>query len=136
MSAFFLLVVAAGIVFGYVVFALRRKKRLSPEAIKRLRKHWIAAKKIGEPSLRVLEAEKVLDGLLKELGYDGGFGEKLKRAGPRLRNEDAVWKAHKLRNRIAHEPGVRVTEAEAERALSAFERELLPFCGGFATLES
>ena len=58
-----------------------------------------------------------MDQLLGSLGYRGSFGEKLTAAGPRLRDVEALWRAHKLRNRLAHEPGVRIAEKEAQRAV-------------------
>jgi hypothetical protein len=39
-------------------------------------------------------------------------------------NANAVWTAHKLRNQIAHEPGVTVTYEDARQALGAFKQAL------------
>ena len=66
----------------------------------------------------------MVDNLLGALGYQGSFADKLKKAGPRFQNLDALWSAHKLRNRIAHEVGIHVQPKEAERALRAFEGAL------------
>lgn len=80
--------------------------------------------RISDSSRRVLEAENILDRALRDIGYQGTFGEKLKRMQRTLPNIDAVWHAHKLRNRLAHEPGLLLRKEEGERAVSAFEKAL------------
>jgi len=47
------------------------------------------------------------------------LGDLLKRYGSKLPNEQPVWNAHKLRNRIAHEPQVTVSATDADRAVNA-----------------
>ena len=80
-----------------------------------------------DPARRVLETEKVLDGILNSLGYEGSLADKLRRGGARLPDIEAIWAAHKLRNRIAHEPGITVTEKEAQLAVGAFARVIRRF---------
>lgn len=54
--------------------------------------------------LAILEADIILDDLLKEQGYRGeSIGERLRDANPLQFNTlDLAWKAHKVRNDIAH----------------------------------
>ena len=99
-------------------------RRLSGAKRARLQKQWDIVRDIHNPMLRVLEAEKILDQAFALVGYRGSFGEKLQKAGPRFPFEQDLWNAHKLRNRIAHESGMAVSEADAARALAAFERAL------------
>jgi len=84
--------------------------------------------KKDEPSsyhLAVLNADKLLDQVLKELGYKGQtMGERLKSATPKFSNRNDVWSAHKLRNMIAHETDVRVSYENARRALTSFRHAL------------
>lgn len=75
----------------------------------------------------MLEAENILDRVLRDSGYQGTFGEKLKRMQKTIPHIDAVWHAHKLRNRIAHEPGTHISNRETEVALRTFERVLKIF---------
>lgn len=119
----------AAILAAYVWWRLRRRAWLPARERARLRRAWAYAVGVRDPALRVLEAEKVVDQLLGSLGYRGSFGEKLKVAGPRLHNREALWRAHKLRNRLAHEPGVRIAEQEAQRAVRAFGNVLDAFAG-------
>ena len=111
----------------YVWWSMKKKFGLSRAAAKNIEYHWVKMKKIQDPARRVMEADSILDQTLKELGYQGSLGEKLKKAGPILPNTNDVWNAHKLRNKIAHEPGVQVTDAEANRALRSFEKAIKKF---------
>lgn len=54
--------------------------------------------------LAIIEADIMLDELLNDLGYTGSsIGEKLKGANPAsFATLDDAWKAHKVRNEIAH----------------------------------
>lgn len=73
----------------------------------------------------VLEADKLLDRALKERGLKGQtMGDRLKSAKTMLSNNNAVWQAHKMRNRLAHETGVRLTQGEVRGALSGFKSGL------------
>ena len=117
---------AVGLV-AYVWWCLRRRRRLPARERRRLQRSWEYAVSVRDPVLRVLEAEKVVDQLLGSLGYRGSFGEKLTAAGPRLRDVEALWRAHKLRNRLAHEPGVRIAAKEAQRAVRTFGDTLAAF---------
>jgi len=116
----FLCVVAVAVVC-FVYWKLK-SRRLSSSIRRKLEEQWGKLEGIADPALRILEAEKVLDQALSVCGYLGSFGEKLKVAGPRFKNIDALWNAHRLRNRIAHEPGFAVKEAEAERTVRVFRK--------------
>ncbi|MBI3618940.1 hypothetical protein HY213_02805 [Candidatus Peregrinibacteria bacterium] len=98
-----------------------RKGRFFPPGKKRFRRRWIAAQTLSDTNRRVLEGDKVLDALLMELGFRGTLGEKLRAAEKKLADPNAVWRAHKLRNRIAHEAGFIASEREADAAMRAFE---------------
>ncbi len=101
-----------------------RRRRLSAADAASLRAEFALLDSIPDDARRVLEAEKILDHAFASLGYRGTFADKLRQAGPRLGGVQAVWDAHKLRNRIAHERSVTVDRAQARRALAAFERAL------------
>lgn len=54
--------------------------------------------------LAIIEADIILEELLSELGYAGvSVGDKLKSAPSSFRTIDQAWRAHNVRNRIAHE---------------------------------
>ncbi len=55
--------------------------------------------------LAIIEADIILDEILKESGYAGvSLGERLRSISPtQLQSLDDAWEAHKVRNQIAHE---------------------------------
>lgn len=119
-------VVALVVVIGILLFIRKalRGRGLSASSAARLHAAMDSAAAMPDPHRRVLEAAKVLDSAFAELGFQGSFADKLRAAGPRLKNEQAVWDALKLRNRIAHEVGIAVAEGEARRAVDSFSKAL------------
>ncbi len=113
----------------FVVWSLRRRSILSASECQKLKGQFAHAESLQDPVRRILEAEKVVDRLLGALGYTGSFGDKLKAAGPRLPNIQALWDAHKLRNRLAHEPGATANGREADAAVRAFAFAVRRFIG-------
>jgi hypothetical protein len=76
----------------------------------------------------VSEADKLFDQVMRQSGISGDtMGERLKSARGRFSDRsvyDAVWRAHKLRNALAHEIGFDLVPSQAREALSDFERGL------------
>jgi len=83
---------------------------------------------IAKPSaLRqaVIEADKLLDYVLKGKKFRGEtLGERLKAAREAFSDNDGVWYAHKLRNRLVHEAEYEAMAYELRDALKHFERAL------------
>ena len=75
--------------------------------------------------LAVIDADKLLDEALKKKGFSGKtMGERLVAAQRSLKDNDSVWYAHKLRNRLVHEPDVKLKKNETQNALSGFKKGL------------
>jgi hypothetical protein len=75
--------------------------------------------------LAIIDADKLLDQALKKHHYKGKtMGERLVSAQRVIKDNDAVWYAHKLRNRLVHEPNVRLKKKEAQMALTGFRQGL------------
>lgn len=73
----------------------------------------------------VLEADKLLDKALKEMGIPGdSMGEKLKKIGNKMPNIQKIWHAHKLRNQIVHESDFTINYNQARQALMIFRQAL------------
>jgi hypothetical protein len=71
------------------------------------------------------EADKLLDHVMKQLGYPGEkMADRLKLAGPRFTDRNNVWRAHKLRNALAHEISFDLVPSQAKEALRDFEQGL------------
>lgn len=132
MDAGIIILFAIVIVLGVLLFALttlgKRGGRLDVE---KYRVRWLEIEqslvKGNETTyhMAILNADKLVDQALRELGYPGEtMGERIKATRGKLSHRDELWTAHKLRNRIAHETEVRVSYNQARRALGGFKRTL------------
>ena len=75
--------------------------------------------------LAVIDADKLLDEALKRRGYKGKtMGERMVSAQRAFSNNDSVWFAHKLRNRLVHEPGAKLRQNDAKNALAGVRQGL------------
>jgi hypothetical protein len=130
MGSIVFLVIA--IVFGLVVlFILSRLVAHKPKRFNQqyYQKKWLEilarVKTYDGMILAVIDADNLFDEALKKSNYRGKtMGERLVAAQRDITDNDAVWYAHKLRNRLVHEPSVRLRENEAKNALAGFRRGL------------
>ncbi len=75
--------------------------------------------------MTIINADKLLDKALVEAGIPGKtMGERLKKCGDRFSDVNAVWRAHKLRNAIAHEDDLEITYRQASGALAIYKQAL------------
>ena len=76
----------------------------------------------------VSEADKLFDHALKQQGFPGEtMADRLKAAKSSFSSYgvyDGIWRAHKLRNALAHEVGFDLVPSQAREALGDFERGL------------
>lgn len=76
-------------------------------------------------AITVINGDKLLDKALIEMGVPGKtMGERLKKSGDKFSDLDAVWRAHKLRNVIAHEDDLELTYKQVASALVAYKQAL------------
>ncbi len=106
-----------------------RAPRLNGSQQKIIRTHWMAAAGTSDPHRRVIDADAIVAKLLRDLGFQGSMADGLKKAGKYLPGINDVWTAHKLRNRLAHEPGTRPSAREVDAAMKAFGKVIEKFCG-------
>lgn len=62
----------------------------------------ISKSKVSD-SEKILNYDKVLHHILRDLWYSGTLGEILKKKPKEIKDLDRIWKLHKLRNALAHE---------------------------------
>ena len=111
--------------FVYQILAIRRKEseKLSlsninviDEATKPINPRWqnILAKmqsdNINDWKLAIIEADTILDEMVKRMGYPGdNLGERLKAVEPSdFLTLNEAWEAHKVRNQIAFQQKIRI----------------------------
>ena len=82
--------------------------------------------KEAEWKFAVIEADKLIDEILRAAGYRGEtMGERLVNIDKvRLQSLDGLWEAHKLRNLIVHDTKYFARYAEAKRAINLYEDSL------------
>ncbi|EDK72322.1 hypothetical protein TM7_0555 [candidate division TM7 genomosp. GTL1] len=129
-----ILVMFAAILFvGILLMVIITLTRKAPGGLNRdeFRTRWMQIERSlsvsdeGINHLAILNADKLLDQALKARGFRGEtMGERLKTASSQLSNRNAVWTAHKLRNRIAHESDVKLSPNATRQALKAFKSGL------------
>lgn len=105
---------------------------VKPETLPRevIAKPWqeiqekMASNNPADWSIAVIQADAVMDQLLKASGYIGDtMGDRLKQVNTAELNAiDDVWRAHKLRNRLAHGMGGTLTRSEAIEAIQCYEK--------------
>ena len=113
-------IVALLVVVGLGSFWAHRKPR-------KLNRVYYAArwqtlqKQLGDKvtwPLAVIDADKLLDDALRRCRYKGKtMGERLVAAQRDIKDNDNVWFAHKLRNRLVHETDVKLKERDVKDAL-------------------
>ncbi len=75
--------------------------------------------------LAIIDADKLLDEALKKSRVRGKtMGERLVSAQRDLSNNDSVWYAHKLRNKLVHEQYTNLREQDVKDALVGFRQAL------------
>ena len=88
-------------------------------AKKRLRKGWEP-----EAKLAIIEADQLLDELLKRMGYTGkNLEERLAQLDKKtFPNIDEIWQAHTIRNNIVHDPDYKLSLEKAKEIMKVYEK--------------
>lgn len=87
--------------------------------------HWAKIENEQNNMVALIGADKLLDEALKRAHIRGEtMGERLKNAKGLIKDVNGVWFAHKLRNKVVHEPGADISFGETKRALRFFRNAL------------
>ena len=87
-------------------------------------KHWQVIEAQGGVGA-VIKADTLLEEALKQVNIKGNTtGERLRNASGYLKDTNGTWAAHKLRNKIVHEPDAQPSSADCQRALGQFKKAL------------
>jgi len=102
-------------------YGVGRAKRVWKKILERMEKGVES-----EVKLAVIEAEDLLDDILKKLGYKGeSFGERIKEMPRNLMpNIDDLQEAHKIHNNIIHDPNYRLNLDQAKTILEIYKKAL------------
>lgn len=141
---FLLFIVLMG---GFIIFALLRTTwlrrliiwdlieilTLHPYGAKKLYKQWIKLKSKldtgveSECKLAIIEADSILNEVLKKMGFDGEtLIEKLEKVpSVILSNIDDIRNAHKIRDNIVYDPDFKLSNDEAKKIMLIYEKALI-----------
>lgn len=115
----FEIILAIVVFIGVLILVLvsRHEKKLSDSTVRRAIKNIRETEKLN-PAHAILEAHKIfIFTLATLLPPDKRRKTKavdvVKKFSKRMPNEAQIWKTHRLRNRIAHEPNIKVTATHA-----------------------
>ncbi len=134
--------VLLGILFVVVVIKINKlaavkinlaKELLPPQsATSGLNSRWdeiekhINSTREAEWKFAVIEADKLIDEILKEASFPGDtMGDRLMNIQPgQLTTLQGLWEAHKIRNRLVHDTNYFLRYTEAKRAVGLYEKTL------------
>lgn len=120
-------IILLAVLMAITVFWLSRKStRFTEKDRKFFISEWQKVENLlqNSPPHAVMEADKIFDNVLFRLGYKGSFVDKFRPAQRLVKNPEAIWNAHKIRNRLAHESGFTIDERQARGSVSSFRSGL------------
>lgn len=100
-----------------------------PYGLKKVEKQWkkiikrLESGKEAEYKLAVIEADSMMDSILKKMGYSGkNLEDRLKQlTEASIHNLSELSDAHKIRDNIVHDPDYRLSLENAEKTLAIYE---------------
>lgn len=124
----FVAVILVGI--GLLVFMAITRKTSKAFDVAKYQQDWLEIEEsvTADPQKQqfaILQADKLLDRALKEKGLSGSTMAERMASGSRLfTKREAIWTAHKLRNKIAHDHDVKITPVLTKKALATYKKAL------------
>lgn len=124
---------SAVLIFGGLLFAVISLAKNSPRTldVDKYRSRWLTIETslkrddTNTHTLCVLNADKLLDQALRDKGLSGKtMAERMKQCQGKWSNGNGLWAAHKLRNKLAHEPDAIIDYERARQALVAYKQGL------------
>ncbi len=120
---------AAIILLGVLGFLSWRRLRPRPLKTEYYQEKWAELQKLCRDKTQwaqaILNADKLLDEALKKRHVRGGtMGERLVKAQRLFTDNDSLWFAHKLRNKLDAEPQIKLKEKDVKQALMGSRQAL------------
>lgn len=107
------------------------KPKITAERTVNVRDAWgkivARAAEGGSPetlTLAIIEADKLLDDVLRALGYQGEhLAERLDQLERRRKTQatQRLWQAHRIRNNLVHASGFNISPVQAKEVLAVYE---------------
>ncbi len=121
-----LIYILVGLVILYAVFLFVTKKylrkRWSGQDRSFFEINWQKILNEKDDKHKIMDADKLLDAMLKKKGLSGSLGDKLKHNAKLFNDLNGLWEAHRLRNKLAHEIDFNLKPAQAAQAMKGFKK--------------
>lgn len=132
MDSSILLLLGAAVFVGIILLAVITftRKGIRSLNVEKYRERWLSIEQSVDQSpasqqMAILNADKLLDQAMREKGMAGTtMGERLKASRSHFSDLNGLWAAHKIRNRIAHEEDVKLSQNSTKQALAKFKTAL------------
>ncbi|MDD2917173.1 MAG: hypothetical protein PHH70_04990 [Candidatus Gracilibacteria bacterium] len=108
----------------FLTFGFPAKKKLKEDKKSYYMREIQKASVLTSPTERIMRYDMIMHHILKEYGYSGTVGDQLKAQPGVIKDIDAIWSLHKLRNKLAHSMET-VSEGLLESKAHEFEKEIL-----------
>ncbi len=124
----FVAIILVGGVFLAVIALTRKPSKHLDQRV--YRERWLTISNsitsdLGTQELAIINADKLLDQALRARGIPGEtMGDRMKNAKTLFSDNNKIWTAHKLRNRIAHENTAKLNPVVMHKAMSAYKAAL------------
>lgn len=120
------LILALALIFALVPILIFffKKKKLSKSQKEKFQNSLKKILSDSDERHQILDLDKLLDKILFTLSYKWTLWEKMKKFWKNFKNENEIWSAHKLRNKLAHELDFELKKGESEKAKKAFKIEI------------
>lgn len=110
------------LVIVVLLIAHKGKPRMNK---KHFESHWKKIEENHNYTQAVIKADTLLEEALISAGIKGGTtGERLNNSAGFLKNINATWSAHKLRNQLVHESDASPTAMECQKAIRQYKKAL------------
>ena len=109
-------------IFWFIL--LIRKSKFPEDRKKYFLKKLLEIKNSSDFEKKILNYDKILDQVLKEKKYTWTLWEKMKKFWVNFLNQNEIWFAHKMRNKIAHDIHPNISEIDFLKAEKIFFREI------------
>lgn len=121
--------IVAIVLFLAIVSALLKRRTRKQLNVEYFGQRWKDLQKLcGDKAtwpLAIIDADKLLDEALRKSRFKGKtMGERLVTAQHDIKDNDSVWFAHKLRNKLVHEHYDNLKQNEVKDALLGFRQAL------------
>jgi len=125
---FAIIIIAGALLFAVICRTKHSGKKLDVEKYRTKCleiENQLRKEQVSSYHLTVLNADKLVGQALTELDIKGEtMGEKMKNAKNIFSDNNGIWTAHKLRNKVAHDTDVYISYDDAKRALMNFRKAL------------